>query len=270
MRTLATLLLSLFGCAAAASAQCPGLPLDFSGSQYDDCMRDVLRGDQITVGLDTAAPRPPLEPHPALNIAGQNPPGGPWLTVYDPVDFGGSVTVCVDAIESLPGGKQCGGICALITEGAGGRAVCAKTCNQKAAGSLELGTLNVGTGVITALHPNVPVALDTYGGSVPPANCELRADGACHAYCQWFRTCLTVVIAPTGTLTATATAWLRGTGLKNDPSRYDPNDPTLTLIGTVVYVGVQPAGVATSGKIGILGAAIEQQRISFTNFSVGP
>lgn len=263
----ATLLLLLL-LAGPAHAQCPPFPLDMSGTQVADCFRAVLRPTQITAGQDTAAPLPPLTTHSALNVAGQNPPGGPWLTVYDLADYGTGTTVCVDSIESLPGGKQCGGVCALVTEGANGRAICAQSCNQKSAGTLELGTLNLATGAITALKPNVAIPFDTYGGSIPPANCELRPDGACHAYCQWARTCLTVSIVG-GQLVAIATAEMRGSGPKNDPSRYDPTAST-TLVGTSSYVGALPANVAQTGRTGILATAIEQQRISFTGFTVGP
>lgn len=261
-------LLILPALAGPAAAQCPPFPLDMSGTQVADCFRHVLRPAQFTAGQDTAAPLPPLTTHSALNVAGQHPPGGPWLTLYDLADYGTGTTACVDSIESLPGGKQCGGVCALVTEGATGRAICAQTCNQKSAGSLKLGTLNLATGAITNLKPDLAGPFDTYGGTIPPANCELRADGACHAYCQWARTCLSVSLIG-GQLQAIATAEMRGSGPKNDASRYDPNAPA-TLVGAVSYVGAIPANVATSGRTGILATALEQQRISFTNFTVSP
>lgn len=234
---------------------------------WDDvCITPVWRTTQFEVGTDLAFPDvaqvgPAHED--ALNVTGVNPSGGPWLATFD--DVYTDSTTCVEAIESLPGGKQCAGVCARL---GGLKAVCAQTCNQKTVGTLELGVLNTVTKAIVALKPNVSVPLDTYGGSIPPANCGGSGAGATsyHAYCQLFVTCLSIVTDDLS-ITATATMHYRGSGLKNDPSRYS-FEASLTLGGSSSWSGLLPVGVPLVGVNGVISTSIEQNRMSFFNYQV--
>ena len=233
-------------------------------------LRSVLRGNEISLGPDLGEQKPPLLPHTAVNFEGQSPPNTAWLTVHDQAVFGDG-TVSADMIDSEINGEQCGGVAALVTEGASGRAIVARSCDAKGTDTLRLGVLNTATGVVTSLvNTNLFGRIDTYGGSVPPANCDHnRGQLDYHMYCQWVKTSLTVTTNQNGTVTFTATSWLRGTGLKNDPSRNEPTSPDLTLIGTATWTGARPANVATTGKIGLVGTATQGwERISMANLRV--
>ena len=60
-------------------------------------------------------------------------------------------------------------------------------------------------------------------------------------------------------------------GLKDDPSRNDPNSPALTIIGLAIWTGPHPANLAATGKIGLMGTATSgYERISLTNVVVDP
>ncbi len=74
---------------------------DFSGTQCEDCFRDVLRGGQINAGPDVG----PTD-HPSLVFTGSTGSGGDtWLTVYDatpstpaPGPMFGAETLCADVL----------------------------------------------------------------------------------------------------------------------------------------------------------------------------
>lgn len=235
-------------------------------------LRSVLRGSEISLGPDLGEEAPGYANHAAMNFEGQSPPNTAWLAVYDLAAYG-DVTVCADMLDSEINGEQCGGVAALMTEGSGGRAIVARSCDAKGTDTLRLGVLDTSTGVVTPLvNTNLFSRIDTYGGTNPPANCDHHQNQAdFHMYCQWVRTCLTVKANQNGSVTLTATSWLRGTGLKNDPSRDDPTSPALTLIGTATWTGPRPANVATTGKIGLAGTATQgYERISLTNLVVNP
>jgi hypothetical protein len=235
-------------------------------------LRAVLRASEISLGPDLGQQKPPLLPHTAINFQGQSPPNTAWLAIFDGATYG-DATVCADMIDSEINGEQCGGVATLVTEGATGRAIVARSCDAKGTDTLRLGVLDVSTGVVTPLaNTDLHGRIDTYGGSIPPANCNHNRNQLdYHMYCQWVRTCLTVESGPAGQVSFTATSSLRGTGLKDDPSRNDPYSPYLTLIGTATWTGARPAGVAAFGKIGLVGTATQGwERLSLTNFVVVP
>jgi hypothetical protein len=235
-------------------------------------LRSVLRAGEISLGPDLGEQKPPLLAHAAMNFEGPSPPSTAWLAVYDGAAYG-DVTVCADMLDSEINGEQCGGVVALATEGTGGRAIVARSCDAKGTDTLRLGVLDTSSGVVTPLvNTNLFGRIDTYGGTNPPANCDHHQNQLdYHMYCQWVRTCLTVKTNQNGTVTLTATSWLRGTGLKNDPSRNEPASPDLTLIGTATWTGARPSGVAATGKIGLAGTATQgYERISLTNLVVNP
>ncbi|MEX0681955.1 MAG: hypothetical protein WED85_02870 [Dehalococcoidia bacterium] len=233
-------------------------------------LRAVLRAGEISLGSDLGEQAPGYPSHFAMNFEGQSPPNTAWLSVCDQA-LSGDATVCADMLDSEINGEQCGGVAALVTEGASGRAIVARSCDAKGTDMLRLGVLNTATGVVTPLvNTNLFGRTDTYGGSVPPANCDHHQNQAdYHMYCQWVRTCLTVATNQDGTVTFTARSWLRGSGPKNDPSRNDPNSAALTLIGTATWTGPRPGNVAASGKVGLMGTATQAwERASLTNLAV--
>ncbi len=175
-------------------------------------------------------------------------------------------------IDSEINGEQCGGVAALVTEGPSGRAIVGRSCDAKGTDFLRLGVLDTSTGVVTPLaNTNLNNQILTYGGTIPPANCNHNRNQLdYHMYCQWIRSCLNVVTNPDNTVTFTATSWLRGSGLQNDASRNDPN-ATPYLIGTATWTGARPANVGTTGKIGVVGTALGgKERVSITNFGIQP
>jgi hypothetical protein len=235
-------------------------------------LRSVLRGSEISLGPDVGEEAPGYPNHAAMNFQGPSPPSTAWLAVYDLAAYG-DVTVCADMLDSEINGEQCGGVVALMTEGAGGRAIIARSCDAKNTDTLRLGVLDTSSGAVTPLvNTNLFSRIDTYGGTNPPANCDHHQHQLdYHMYCQWVRTCLTVRTNQNGTVTLTATSWLRGTGPKNDPTRDDPTSPLLTLIGTATWTGPRPANVASTGKIGLAGTATQgNESISLTNLVVNP
>ena len=212
-------------------------------------LQGVLRASEITLGPDLGEERPPLAPHLAVNFVGQSPPNTAWLTVYDQNVYG-DLTVAADSMDSEINGEQCGGVAALVPTGLSGRAVVARSCDAKSTDTLRLGLLDTSTGVVTALvSKNLSSRIDTYGGTNPPANCDHhQAQLDYHMYCQWVRTTLTITTNPDATVTFTAKSWLRGTGLKNDPSRNDPFSPDLTLIGTTTLDRIAPGRGPDDGE----------------------
>ena len=235
-------------------------------------LRSVLRAGEISLGPDLGEQAPGYPSHFAMNLTGQAPPSTAWLAVCDRASYGDS-TVCADHIDSEINGEQCGGVAALVTEGASGRAIVARSCDAKGTDTLRLGILNTSTGVVTPLATsNLLGRIDTYGETVPPANCDHnRNQPDFHMYCQWIRTCLTVTTNGDGSVTFTARSWLRGTGPKNDLSRNDPSSPDLTLIGSATWTGPRPAGVSMAGKVGLMGTATQGlQRVSLTGLTIGP
>jgi hypothetical protein len=248
--------------------QSPGVP----GTIALADLRPVLRANEISLGQDVGEQAPGYESHFAMNFVGQAPPSGAWLAVCDNATYG-AAKVCADHIDSEINGEQCGGVAALVTEGANGRAIVARSCDAKGTDTLRLGVLNMSTGIVTALATmNLNSKIDTYGGTLPPANCDHnRGQPDFHMYCQWIRTCLTVANNADGTVTFIASSWLRGSGPKNDPSRNDPNSPTPTLIGTATWTGPRPPGITREGKIGLVGTATQGlQRVSLTNLTIEP
>jgi hypothetical protein len=291
--------------ATPALAQCPGLPLDFSGSQGTDCMRTIWhpttwdRRATITYGVDPGEPKlttdcnaqgcgniPPPGPHTAAVLRGQSPPNTAWLAAYDPAPVGsaryGDGETCVEVLDAEINGEQCGGVAILITEGsnqvsgacgaADGGAFVFRVCDAKNTDTQRLGKVNLCTGVITPLaSTNLAGAIDTYAGTMPPANCDHnRGQEDWHMYCQWVQVCLRLeTVGPLVTLTGRS--WLVGAGLKGDATRNDPNDPTRTLIGTTVWTGLRPANIGATGLIGVVGSATQAvQEMGMTNLRFSP
>src|SRR5262249_29517464 len=100
---------------------CPAtFDFDFSGSEYTDCFRDVLRGGDIDAGTDVGGTT-----HSALNFSGgAGSSGATWLTVYDatpdtlaPGATFGAETICADVLFHTFNNVKGAGPVALLNEG---------------------------------------------------------------------------------------------------------------------------------------------------------
>ena len=95
---------------------------DFSGDAYARCFRDLLRGDEITAGLDLGGTG-----HTSLNVKGSSgSTPTTWLTVYDATPASpaagptfGAQTLCADVLIVPFNNIKGAGVVALLNEGAG-------------------------------------------------------------------------------------------------------------------------------------------------------
>ena len=103
-----------------AFAACPSaFNFNFSGGQYTECFREVLRGSDILDGTDQGSTG-----HTALNFTGSTAAGGStWLTVYDatPTDTApgptfGAETLCADVLIQPYSNAKGAGVVALMNE----------------------------------------------------------------------------------------------------------------------------------------------------------
>jgi hypothetical protein len=219
----------------------------------------VLRASEITLGPDVGmeSPGTPFQPE-ALNIVGIAAAAqSAWLAVYPHALFGDGTT-CVDGLFGQLTGEKSVGVAAFVRDLPGSRAIIFVAADAKSTDTARLFLLTPNTGALVQLaSASLRGGIDIYGGTVPPANCNLRPDGAAHMYCQWVRVCLTTA-ALDQSVTYTGRVWVHGTGLKGDPSRADPNNPALTQIGdTLVWSGPRPTGVDPTGMVGVAGTAIQ-------------
>lgn len=276
MMKLVAMLLSVLGVAAVASAQCPGLPLDFSGTQNADCMDPFLRASEIAQGLDlmgqSVAVAPPkcdgssLPAHSSLNFTGfsANTATSIWASRYLPdgvvTIFAPPLTLSANMADGQINGEQCLGLLANIGNGlAFAGFVCeGKGTDRKFLCAVDLATGQCKTG---AGWPNVNQymgdAIKTYGGA--SANCGFYyhnpPDGSCHMYCRWFGGTLTYALDG-GTVTLTLLSYIHGPATPlNAP---DANDPmsAITYVGTpLVWAGALPPGMTDEGEIGVAAKA---------------
>lgn len=261
-----------------AGAQCPGLPLDMSGTQVADCMEPILRASEIAPGLDlmgqSVAVAPPkcdgssLPAHSSLNFTGfsANTSTSIWASRYKPDGvttlFGSPVTISANMADGQINGEQCLGLLANIGNGLGFAGfVCeGKGTDRKflCAVDLATGQCKIGTGW-PIVNQYMGDAIKTYGGA--NANCgyyyHTPPDGSCHMYCRWFGGTITYLLDPlTGLVTLTLLSYIHGPATPlNDPANNDPAS-AITYIGTpLVWTGALPAGMAEDGEIGVAAKA---------------
>jgi hypothetical protein len=281
------------------------LPLDFSGSQGSDCMRTIYkpgvwdRRAEISYGPDPGEQKLTTDCnasgcgniaapgyHSSARLVSNTASKTAWLAAYDPAPAGtalyGDGETCVESLDAQIDGEQCGGIAVLITPGsnqfsgscgaADGGAYMFTACDAKGTDTQRLSRVNLCTGVITELaKTDLFGKIDTYGGTVPPANCDHnRAQADWHMYCQWVQVCLRLETVG-NTIHLTGRSWLVGAGLKGDATRNDPNHPTRTLIGTTTYTGTRAANINATGLIGVAGSSLTGlQGTGITNLRITP
>ena len=263
-------------------------PLDFFGTQYEDCMACASspvwdRCDLIVPGMDLGQEKAPLEPHTALNLIGQSPPNTIWLTLYAPSakrtapPLFGDATYHVAVLNSEINGEKCGCVFALVTPHTDaapnqcGVGTC--VCDGKGTDFQRIGLVNTTTGAWTNwLNTNLSGAWDTYAGTTPPANCDHnRQQLDWHMYCGWARVEMDVLSNADGTITITGRSYRVGAGDNADPSRNDPNSPEETLMGSDSVTMPRPACLAAIGQAGVGGKAMQaRMEISLRDFKVAP
>jgi sugar lactone lactonase YvrE len=221
---------------------------DFSGTQYTDCFRDVLRGGGINDGADLGGTS-----HSALNFTGSTgSSGATWLTVYDatpatvtPEATFGPETVCVDVLFHTFNNIKGAGLVTLLTEGVGQRGLALVISD---AGNTDLLRLATVEGDPAKLGKLTFLATVPLGGGI--------------AENVWYR--LVMTVDPVTPL-VTGKVFAHITPKNADSSLGAQVGPTLT------YPAALPAGVSSTGENGILAQSISAVvDLSVTNFSNDP
>src|SRR5262249_18949490 len=209
--------------------------------------RDVRRAADINVGPDLGATG-----HTAINFTGSAGSGGDsWITVYDTTpgtpDAGplfGSVNLSADVLIQTHNNRKGAGPLALFNEAAGKNGLALILYDRGGSDFLTLAAVDPATGKITTISS---VSL---GGGV--------AENA------WFRVTMSVAVSG-GNVTVTGQVFRHAT-----PS--DPGSALGTQVGvTLNFSGARPAGVDSTGEVGIVAAATSTSvNSSVTNFTIGP
>jgi len=232
--------------ATSSAGACPNtFDFTFSGTQYADCFRELLRGDQIAAGPDVSGTG-----HDSLAFTGIAGSGSAtWLTVYDatpttaaPGPTFGAETLCADVIFARFNNIKGAGVVALFREGVGQQGIALVVSDAGNTDLLRLVTVDgdpAKQGKVNAL------------ATVPLHNGIAEN--------EWYRLIMTVdPVTPlvTGQVFA----------------HVDPRDAASSLgaqVGTTLsYSLALPASVTGPGENGILAQAISAAvDLSVTNFS---
>jgi uncharacterized repeat protein (TIGR01451 family) len=225
---------------------------DFSGTEYTDCFRDVLRGGEIKAGLDVGGTG-----HDSLVFTGSTGSGGAtWLTVYDrtpttpaPGPTFGLETLCADVLFHRFNNIKGAGVVALLNEGVGKRGLALIVSDAGNTDLLRLATVEgdpAKQGKLSVL------------ASVPMKNGIAEN--------VWYRLVMTVDPTPTaGRPLVTGRVFTHSTPL-------DPDSPLGVQVGTTLtYFNPLPEGVSSPGQNGILAQAVSAVvDLSVTNFTNDP
>jgi hypothetical protein len=231
-------------------ATCPTtFDLDFSGTQYEDCFRDVHRGGQINAGPDAGG-----TDHDSLVFTGLTGAGGAtWLTIYDdtpstmaPGPTFGAQTLCADILFASFNNMKGAGLVALLNEGAGKKGLALIISDAGNTDLLRIATLDGDPAKQGKLN-----VLDTV---------KLKNGIAENV---WYRLVMTV---------DPAVPRVKGKVFTHT-FPLDPNSPLGVQVGeTLRYepAGL-PAGVSPAGQNGIVAQAISAVvDLSVTNFTNDP
>ena len=229
------------------AATCPPVfDFDFSANAYLRCFRDLVRGDEITAGLDLGSTG-----HTSLNVKGSSgTTPSTWLTVYDstpaslaPGPTFGAQTLCADVLTVPFNNIKGAGVVALLNEGVGKKGLALVIHEAGNTDTLFLATVDG--------DPTQKGKLTTLAS----VSLEEGISGK-----SWYRLIMTVNPAgPTVT----------GKVVRHSTPA-DPNSALDTQVGpTLTYSpAALPAGVASTGENGILGSSINAVlNVSVTNFT---
>jgi hypothetical protein len=207
--------------------------------------RDVRRPADINVGPDVCGTG-----NSAINLTGSTGSAGDtWITVYDttPADDAvqntfGSVSLSADVIIRPFNNRKGAGLLALFNEGTGKKGLALLIYDAGNTDTLVLGTVSKANGTFTVL---TKVALAS----------RIQE-------CAWYR--LTMDVAVDGGVTVTGNVFKHVTPTS-------PNSAVDGLVGTLSFTGPLPAGVDTTGEVGIVGSAFSAVLdSSVTNFTINP
>jgi len=215
---------------------------DFSGNDYTDNFRDILRGGDINAGFDLATLT-----RPSLNFTGSaGSAGSTWLTVLNGETFVDLCQICVSAeVLSHPFNNNKGaGVVALFNEGTGQKGLALLLMNAGNTDVLQLVTVDP-AGKLSLLKS---VALGS----------GIHED-------VWYHLTLEVTGLATPTVTVTGKVFQHSV-----PS--NPNSPLGAQVGTTLSLaGLLPTGVSHFGEVGLVGRAVSASiATSLTNFTVTP
>jgi len=190
--------------------------------------------------------------HASINFTGSaGSAGDTWITVYDATPgtpdedpVFGSVSLSADVQIRRFNNKKGAGLLALFNEGASDKGLALIIYDSGNTDGLTLGTVSKSSGQVGLL---TNVYLDS---------------GI--AECDWYRLTMDVVVSG-GTVTVTGKVFRHTL-----PS--DPNSPLGAQVGgTLVFSGALPAGISTTGEVGIVASAISAVvDSSVTNFTIDP
>ncbi len=229
---------------------CPStFDLDFGGTQYADCFRDVLRGGDVDAGPDVGG-----TDHSSLVFTGSTGwSGATWLTLYDdtpgtaaPGPVYGPETLCADVLFARFNNMEGAGVVALLNEGVGKRGLALVVSDAGNTDLLQLATVKgdpAKKGKLTVLS-------------------KVRLKNGI-AENVWYRLILTV---------DPATPRITGKVFTHSVPR-DPDSALGVQVGTTLtYQPMSlPAGVTSPGQNGILAQAVRAVvDLSVTNFSNDP
>jgi hypothetical protein len=226
----------------------PVFDIDFSGETYSTCFRDLLRGNEITAGVDFGH----ME-HTSLNVNGSSgSTPTTWLTVYDTTPASpaagptfGAQTLCADVLTVPFNNIKGAGVVALLNEGVGKKGLALVIYEAGNTDTLLLATVDGDPAKKGKLKTLASVSL---GEGIKGK--------------RWYRVIMTVDPAiPTVT----------GKVLRHSTPT-DPNSLLGAQVGsTLIYQpqpAVLPAGVTSPGENGILASSINAVlNVSVTNFS---
>ncbi len=223
--------------------------VNFGGSQYPDCFRDLLRGNDINAGADVGSTG-----NTALNLTGSAVAGSTtWLTVYDTIPATltadstcGAQTLRADVLIQPFSNTKGAGVVALMNEGAGKKGLGLFISDAGNTDTLILSTVDGDPAQKGKLTTVQQVSLQ--GGITEKA---------------WYRVVMTV--NPTGTPTVTGKVFAHATAT-------DPNSALGAQVGsTLTYGAALPAGVTSPGENGIMAFSSVSALVnsSVTNFAGG-
>jgi DNA-binding beta-propeller fold protein YncE len=230
-----------------AEGPCPSaFDLDFGGTEYAECFRDLLTADGINAGPDVGGTG-----HTSLNFTGTTTPtNSTWLTVYDATPSTPSAgptfdaqTLCADVLIERFDNVKGAGVVALLNEAAGSRGLALLIQNAGNTDTLLLATVE---GQVSKRGKLAPLLSISLAGGI--------------AEKQWYRLVLTA---------DPATPAVTGKVFRHSVAT-DPNSALGTQVGTTLMYRppALPAGVTSPGASAIIAAGVNAVvNSSVTNLS---
>jgi hypothetical protein len=240
---------------------CPlAFDFDFSGGEYVDCFRELLRGSEISDGPDLGGTG-----HFAVNFKGSTgSTPAIWLTVLDatpenpdPGPTFGAETLCADILVVPFNNTKGAGVGALLNEGVGKKGLALIIHEAGNTDTLLLATVDG----------------DPAKQGRPTTLASVSLNGKIIGN-VWYRLIMTLTKTDPPIGSQNAPKWTVTGKVFTHTISTDPSSPLqVTSIGTTLTFGPQalPTGVTSPGQNGIVGSSISAVlNASVTNFSNDP